>query len=370
MAKRDYYKVFGIDKGADDAAIKRAYRSLAMKYHPDRNPGDEQAAEKMKEINEAYAVLSNGKKRRLYDTYGHAGLEGYTMEDIFRGVDFGSLFREFGLGDFGFGFGGSIFDSFFGTTRTATRERRRGTDLRYDLEVTLEEVAFGADKKIEVPKTRTCHTCQGTGAKKAGLKDCEHCKGSGQIVTEQRSGYSIFRQITTCSQCHGKGRTIKDPCDECEGRGFIEETSELSISIPRGANTSYSIRLEGEGEAGGEGAMPGDLYVVLHVKKHPVFERHGDDIYMTKEISFPQAALGAEVDDVTGLDGNIKLDIPEGTQTGAIFRIMDKGVPHLDGYGRGDQYMIIKVVTPQELTEREKELLREFDRLEREKSEK
>ena len=366
MAERDYYEILGVDNSAADAAIKRAYRSLAMKYHPDRNPEDAQAIERMKELNEAYAVLSDQKKRRLYDTYGHAGLEGYTMEDIFSGVDLGSLFRGFGLGDTGFG--GSIFDGFFSTTRTATRERRRGADLRYDLEVTLEEVTFGADKKIEVPRTRACHSCRGTGAKEAGLKDCEYCRGSGQIVNERRSGNSIFRQISTCSYCHGKGRIAKDLCVECEGKGFIEESSEFSISIPRGADTGYSIRIEGEGETGDEGATPSDLYIVLYVKKHPIFERHGDDIYMSKEISFPQAALGAEVDDVPGLDGNIKLDIPEGTQTGAIFRIMDKGIPHLDGYGKGDQYVIVEVVTPQNLTEREKELLREFDGLERKKS--
>ena len=365
MAKRDYYEILGIDKSTDDVAIKRAYRSLAMKYHPDKNPGDAEAVERMKEINEAYAVLSDRKKRRLYDTYGHAGLEGYTMEDIFRGVDFGSLFREFGLGDFGFG--GSIFDSFFGARRTATKERRRGTDFRYDLEVTLEEVAFGADKKIEVPKTRVCPSCKGTGAKEGGLKDCEYCKGSGQIIKEQSSGYSIFRQISTCSQCHGKGKIVKDPCDECEGKGFIEETSELTVSIPRGADTGYSIKIEGEGEAGDERIMPGDLYVVLNIKKHPIFERHGDDLYMTKDIDFPLAALGGEISDVPGLDSDLELEIPEGIQTGTILRIMDKGVPHLDCYGRGDQYVMVRVMTPQNLTEREKELLKELNRLEQEK---
>jgi molecular chaperone DnaJ len=365
MVKRDYYGVLGIDKKADDATIKRAYRSLAMKYHPDRNPGDTGAVEKMKEINEAYAVLSDQEKRGLYDTYGHAGLEGYTMEDIFRGVDFGSLFREFGLGNFGFG--GSLFDSLFSARRGATKERRRGADLRYDLEASLEEVAFGADKKIEVPRTRACPSCQGTGAREGGLVDCEYCQGSGQIVNEQRSGYSVFRQVTICSHCQGRGKIVKDPCDECEGKGFIEETSELSISIPRGADTGYRIKIEGQGEAGGEEAMPGDLYVVLKLRKHPMFERHGDDIYCSLDISFSQAALGAEIDDVPGLDGDLQLDLPEGTQAGAIFRIMDKGIPHLDSYGRGDQYVMVKVVTPQNLTGQQKKLLREFDRLEREK---
>ncbi len=365
MAKRDYYEILGIDKSADDSAIKRAYRDLAMRYHPDRNPGDEQVLEKMKEINEAYAVLSDREKRKLYDTYGHAGLEGYTMEDIFRGVDFGSLFRGFGLGDFG----GGIFDSLFGGARTTARGQRRGADLRYDLEVTLEEVAFGAERKIEIPRTRTCASCEGTGARKGGLKKCERCGGSGQIVKEQRTGYSVFRQISACGNCHGRGRIITDPCDECKGKGFVEETRELSVPVPRGADTGYRLRIAGEGEAGEEGASPGDLYVVLDVKKHPVFERHGDDIYMTKEVNFPKAALGGKIDDVPGLDGSLELKIPDGTQTGAIFRIVDKGNPHLNDYGRGDEYVIIKVATPHNLTKREKELLREFEKM-REKKDK
>ena len=186
------------------------------------------------------------------------------------------------------------------------------------------------------------------------------------MVIEQRTGYGIFRQITTCSHCHGRGKIIKEACDECQGKGVVEETREIYISIPKGADTGYSIRIEGKGEVGDEGGIPGDLYVVLNVKRHLVFERHGDDIYMTVEISFPQAALGGEVE-VSGLDGDLKLDIPEGTQTGAILRIVNQGIPHLDGYGRGDEYIIIKVVTPQDLTEREKGLLKEFERLRKER---
>jgi len=226
MAKRDYYEILGVDRSADEVAIKRAYRNLAMKYHPDRNSGDGHAVEKMKEINEAYAVLSDCHKRRLYDTYGHAGLEGYTTADIFRGIDFESLFREFGLGDFGFGFGDSIFGSFFGTGRTSTKTRRKATDIKYDLEVTLEEVAFGAERKIEVPRTRTCFSCRGTGAGEQGLKGCDHCGGSGQIITEQRSGFTVFRQITTCKQCRGRGKIVKDMCVSCQGKGFVEEVNE------------------------------------------------------------------------------------------------------------------------------------------------
>jgi molecular chaperone DnaJ len=245
MAKRDYYEVLGVDKGADDGTVKKAYRSLAMKYHPDRNPSDREAAEKMKEINEAYAVLSKPETRRLYETYGHAGLESYTTADIFRGVDFGSLFREFGLGDFGFG---GIFESFFGGgRRTTVTEPRRGADLRYDLEVTLEEVAVGTDKKAGVPRLSVCPSCRGSGAKEEGTKECEHCSGTGQIVTEQRSGYSIYRQIATCSHCRGRGKLIVEPCDECQGKGVVEEIREIHASIPKGADTGYTIRIEGKG---------------------------------------------------------------------------------------------------------------------------
>jgi molecular chaperone DnaJ len=362
MAKRDYYEVLGIDRNADETAIKKAYRTLAMKYHPDRNPGDAEAVERMKEINEAYAVLTDAHKRQLYDTYGHAGLEGYTQADIFRGVDFSSLFREFGLRDF-FGFGDSLFDSFFGgrTTRTTTRRGpRKGADLRYDLTVTLEDVAFGVEKAIELPRVEQCPACSGTGAEADGLERCSSCQGTGQIVREQRSGYSVFRQITVCGRCHGQGKVVKKACKECEGKGVIEKTREIEVTIPAGADTGYQIKVEGEGEKG-EG-FPGDLYVVLRVEKHPVFERHGDDIYVQKEIAFTTAALGGKVE-VPALNGELKLDIPEGTQTGAVLRIENEGIPHVDSYGKGDEYVVVKVVTPTNLSRKEKELLREFQEL-------
>jgi len=345
--KRDYYEVLGINKSADEAIIKKAYRNLAMKYHPDRNPGNTEAVERMKEINEAYAVLSDTQKRRLYDTYGHAGLQGYTQEDIFRGVDFSSLFREFGLGNI-FGFGDGLFDSFFGGRTTTRRGPRKGADLRFDITVTLEEVASGIDKVVELPRAEPCSACNGTGAEANGLSQCPSCGGTGQIVSERRSGYSVFRQISTCSKCGGKG--------------VIEKKQEITVKIPAGADTGYSIRVEGEGEKG-EG-LPGDLYVVLNVEKHPVFERHGDDIYLQQEVSFTTAVLGGEIK-VPALEGELKLDIPEGTQTGAVFRIEDEGIPHLDCRGRGDEYVVVKVVTPTNLSRKEKELLREFQKLRR-----
>jgi len=360
--KRDYYEVLGVGQDADEATIKKAYRSLAMQYHPDRNPGDTQAVERMKEINEAYAVLSDPRKRQLYDTYGHAGLEGYTQADIFRGVDFSGLFREFGLRDF-FGFSDSIFDGFFGGRTTTRKEPKRGADLRYDLSVTLEDVAFGVEKVIDLPKVERCPACNGTGAEADGLEHCSSCQGTGQIVREQRAGYSVFRQITVCGECHGRGKIIKKACKECDGKGVIERVKEIRIVIPPGADTSYQIKVEGEGEESEEGdGLPGDLYVVLHVDKHPVFERHGDDIYLQQEIAFTTAALGGKAK-VVGLNGNLSLDIPEGTQTGTILRIDGEGMPRLGDYGRGDEYVVVKVVTPTNLSRKEKELLREFERL-------
>jgi len=358
MAKRDYYEILGIDKNADESAIKKAYRGLAMKYHPDKNPGDAQSAERMKEVNEAYAVLSDRNKRGLYDTFGHAGLEGYTQEDIFRGVDFGSIFEELFGG--GFSVGGGIFDGLFGRRREGrARQPQRGADLRYDLTISLEDVAFGKEEKIEFPLTEPCLTCNGKGAKEDGLKECEVCHGSGQSITEQRSGTSIFRQITTCSSCRGKGTVVTQPCDDCSGTGSVEQRKEIYLYIPKGADTGHRIRIEGEGEKGIDGN--GDLYVILNVERHPVFERRGDDIYVLKEVDFTQAALGYELDNIPGLEGDLTLDIPEGTQNGAVLRIIDKGIPHLNSYGRGDEYIIIKVLTPTNLTEEEKNLLRKFE---------
>ncbi|MFW6149962.1 MAG: molecular chaperone DnaJ [Chloroflexota bacterium] len=358
--KRDYYETLGVDRTADESAIKKAYRRLAMQYHPDRNPGDQQAASKMAEINEAYAVLSDREKKRLYDTYGHAGLESYSTSDIFGSVDFDSLFREFG-------FGGGLFDSLFGGRRGGGRRRRRAADLKYQVDVDLEELAFGAEKTIQLPRRRLCSECNGTGARSGGLVDCDKCRGSGQFVHEQRTGYGVFRQISVCPACGGTGKVVKDRCEACGGTGVIEETQELIVPIPRGAETGQAVRIEGQGEAGEGGVEPGDLYVVLNTKRHPVFERHGDDIYMMEEIGFAEAALGAQLEDVPGLDGRHTLEVPPGTQSGSTLRIPGAGMPRLDGGSQGDEYVVVKVVTPQDLSDRQKELLREFETLEQEK---
>lgn len=356
MAKRDYYEVLGVDRNADQATLKKAYRNLAMQYHPDRNPGNGAAAEKMKEINEAYAVLCDPQKRSLYDTYGHAGLDSYTQEDIFRSVDFSSLFREFG-----FGFGDSIFDSLFGRRTSSRRGPRRGADLRYDLSVTLEEVASGAEKTVELPKTVACSSCNGIGAQPDGLETCRRCQGTGQIIREQRTGYSLVRQITVCGECRGRAKIIKKACEECEGKGIIETRKELRITIPAGADSGYSVVVEGEGEVSVDGP-PGDLYIVLNVERHPIFERNGDDVYVQHDISFTTAALGGQVQ-VPGLKGSLKVDIAEGAQTGTVIRIPGQGMPRLGKRGRGDQYVVVRVVTPTNLSQEEKELLRRFENL-------
>ncbi len=358
MAKRDYYEVLGIDRSADEATLKKAYRNLAMQHHPDRNPGNGEAAEKMTEINEAYAVLSDPQKRQVYDTYGHAGLEGYSQEDIFGGVDFSSIFRESGLGDL-FGFG-SIFGGRTGTRSAA----RKGADLRYDLTITLEEAASGTEKTLKLSRTEKCPACKGTGAEAGGVVTCEQCGGNGQVVREQRSGYSVFRQISTCPVCRGAGRIVKKPCKDCKGKGAFKTKEELKVSIPAGVDTGSMLELPGKGEMGE--TRPGDLYIVVNVAKHPKFERHDDDIYMQHEVSLTTAALGGEVE-VPCLDGELKLDIPEGTQTGAVLRILGKGIPHLNRPRRGDFYVVVKVATPVGLNQKEKELLREFAELHEQK---
>jgi molecular chaperone DnaJ len=356
MTKRDYYETLGVGRDADPAAIKKAYRNLAMQYHPDRNPGNGEAAEKMTEINQAYAVLCDPQKRSLYDTYGHAGLEGYTQEDIFRTVDFSSLFREFG-----FSFGDNIFDGLFGRRASGRRGPRRGADLRYDLSVTLEEVASGVEKTIELPKSSICLSCSGKGAQPDGLETCHRCQGKGQIVTEHRSGYGVVRQIAGCGECHGRGKIVKKACKDCVGKGVIETEKEIKIDVPAGADTGYSVRVEGEGEISADG-LAGDLYIVVNVERHPLFERHGDDVYIQHDISFAAAALGSQAR-VPGISGDFKVDIAEGSQTGAVIRVPGQGMPRLGKRGRGDQYVVLRVVTPTGLTREEQELLRHFESL-------
>jgi molecular chaperone DnaJ len=362
MERRDYYDILGIERTAKEADVKRAYRSLAMRYHPDRNPDDPEASSRMAEINEAYAVLCDSEKRQRYDLYGHAGLSGYSEADIFGGVDFSSIF-----GEAGFGFGGGIFSGLFGRGHARTRERRRASDLRYNLTLTLEEAATGIEQELEIPKRRTCTSCRGTGAKEGTLETCSQCQGSGREVHEQRSGIGVFRQVSVCSKCGGSGRIIKEPCSLCEGTGTLEETSHITVSIPQGVDTGHTIRVAGEGEPGDGGLAPGDLFVVTSVEPHPVFQRRGDDLYLEKEIGIAQAALGTIIPVPCLLDEG-ELAIPPGTQTGSLFRLRGKGMPRLGSSNRGDLYVMTRTKTPQELTDAQKELLQKFQEIEERKS--
>ena len=347
--KRDYYEILGVDRNANGDTIKANYRKLALKYHPDRNPGNKEAEEKFKEAAEAYEVLRNSQKRSIYDQFGHQGLQGtgFTgfrgFEDIFS--SFGDIFEDF------FGFGGGT------RSRTAAR---RGADLRYDLTIKFMDAAFGTNAKIEIEKLQPCSTCQATGCEPGTYpEDCRHCGGSGQISRSQ----GFFSIRTTCPHCHGEGRSIANPCPDCRGTGQIERVEKVSVKIPPGVDTGTRLRLSGEGESGFRGGPPGDLYVFISVKPHDFFKRHNNDIICHVPISFVQAALGADID-VPTLKGEKKLHIPKGTQAGEVFRFKGKGFPSLQGYGRGDQVIQILVKTPTGLSKKQEALLKEFAKLE------
>jgi molecular chaperone DnaJ len=354
--KRDYYEVLGVSRNASKEEIRKAYRQLALKYHPDRNKSSN-AEEKFKEISEAYAILSNDEKRMQYDQFGYEGISGrYTWDDIFRGADFDSIFRDMGF-DFGFD---SIFDMFFGSRRQRRYGPQKGSDLRYDLEISLEEAAFGAETEITVPSLEICGTCRGTGAKLGtSPKTCPRCNGTGEIRYTRSFGFTHFTEIQTCKECAGRGVFVENPCQECKGVGTIQQPRRIKLKIPRGIDDGYSLRLGGEGELGVKGGPRGDLYVVVHVKPHKVFERRSDDILCRSYIGFTQAALGAEIN-VPTLDGKARLKIPAGTQSDTLFRLKGKGMPHLNGWGHGDQLVRVIVRTPTNLTKHQKELLSEL----------
>ncbi|SRR5579875_149114 len=349
--KRDYYEVLGVSRTAGEEEIKKAYRRLAIQFHPDRNPGNKQAEERFKEINEAYQVLSDPEKRSQYDRFGHAAFEGPQAAGGFGGFDFSQGFEEV-FSD--------IFGDFFGTGRGRARSHsRRGEDLRYDLEVEFEEAARGTEKIIKFQRLTICEGCNGTRARGGaeGVRTCPNCRGTGQVRTQQ----GFFSISTTCGQCRGEGMIIADPCPRCQGQGRVRKPVSLSVRIPPGVDNGSRLKLRNEGEAGYAGGAPGDLYVVVHVKEHPLFVRQDNDVVIEVPVSFPQAALGAELE-VPTLDGKIKLKLPPGTQSGKIFRLKGKGFVDLHGYGRGDQLVRIVVETPRRLTARQRELLEEFAR--------
>lgn len=346
MSKRDYYEILGIDKTADAKKIKKAYRRVAMKYHPDRNPDDESVGENFKEANEAYEILSDENKRAAYDQYGHAGVDpnmggggGGNFSDIFGDV-FGDVF---GGGGGGRGRGGP----------------QRGSDLRYTLDIALEQAVKGATVKIRVPSLVACGGCSGSGARKGSSPvTCDACGGAGQVRRQQ----GFFQVQQTCHKCRGRGTVISDPCGSCHGQGRIEETKTLSVKVPSGVDTGDRIRLSGEGEAGPEGGPSGDLYVQMSVRDHSIFERDGKHLFCDVPITFTDAALGGELE-VPTLDGRVKLKIPAETQTGKLFRLRGKGVTPVRGGSTGDLLCRVVIETPVELTMHQKELLEEFQKI-------
>jgi len=351
-SKRDYYEVLGVHRNADAGEIKSAYRKVAMKYHPDRNPGDKQAEENFKEAAEAYSVLSDQNKRQIYDQFGHRGLEGMTggasggFEDIFS--SFGDIFEEF----FGFRSGRS--------SRTSVH---RGADLRYDLTIDFMEAAFGMETEISVDKMEMCKACNGTGAKPGTHPEtCPQCRGSGQFVRSQ----GFFSVKSTCPNCRGEGRVISDPCPQCRGRRALIVNKKVSLKIPAGVDTGSKLRLSGEGESGQNGGPPGDLYVFIQVRPHEFFQRRNNDVICRIELSFVQAALGDEVS-VPTLTGEEMLKIPKGTQYGDVFRLKGQGIPSLRSHSRGDQIVQVELHTPKNISKRQEELLKEFVKIDSEK---
>ena len=358
MPEKDYYKTLGVDKNATKEDIKKAYKRLAKKYHPDLNKSED-ATEKFKEINEAAAVLADDEKRSQYDQFGTTS-EQFGGGRGFEGFDFSDFMSDIG-GSFDFD---SIFESFFGGGPFRSRRRgpRRGADLRYDLEIALEEAATGAIKHIVIPRLEQCTKCHGSGAESEDdIVNCPDCNGTGMQRRTQRTPFGMFSTTTTCGKCHGQGKYIKKECAVCDGTGVVKKTRKLEIKVPAGAEEGTNLRVSGEGEAGEKGAEAGDLYIIIHVKDHEIFERHGDDIYVKVQIPFTVAALGGEVE-VPTLEGKAKLKIPAGTQNNTIFRMRDRGIIYLHGHGKGNENVEVVIEVPEKLSKEQKELLKEFEK--------
>ena len=353
--QRDLYEVLGLQKGASDDEIKKAYRKLAKKYHPDLNPGDKEAEKKMKEVNGAYEVLSDAEKKARYDQYGFAGIDP-NYAGVAGGGGFGG-FQDFDLGDIF----GSMFGGGFGGQQTRQNGPRKGENLRITLQLTFEEAVFGCEKSVSVTRNESCKDCGGTGAKKGTSPEtCPVCRGSGQVQSTQRTPFGVFSSSSPCQNCKGTGKIIKEPCPSCKGEGRVRKTRTIRVKIPAGIDDGQTISLRGEGNGGTQGGPAGDLYVTVYVKEHKMFKRDGQDIILEMPISFAQAALGATLT-VPTVDGKVQYDLPEGTQTGTVFRLRGSGVPSINGRGRGDQYVKVNVEIPRNLNHEQKELLRKFD---------
>jgi molecular chaperone DnaJ len=370
MTKRDYYEILGIKKDASKDELKKAYRKLALKYHPDKNKSPE-AEEKFKEISEAYGVLSDESKRAQYDRFGHAGIDSrYSQEDIFRNINFDDIFGDLG---FGGGFGG-VFDLFFGGMGGGGGRKKRGpirgSDLQYRLNITLEQAAKGFEANFSVKREETCPECQGSKAKPGThSKKCSTCGGSGQAKRSRSTPFGAFTTVTTCPNCRGEGQVIDVPCQKCRGSGTHPKSEKITLKIPAGVETGTHLRVSGKGDAGEKNAPPGDLYVLINVNPHPVFERHDGDIFMELPISFPQASLGDEVE-VPTLNGKVKLKIPPGTQPGTLFRMRGKGIKALHGRGIGDQHVKVRIKVPEKLSQEEKILIQRLGEIENEEKKK
>ncbi|HZW57767.1 MAG TPA: molecular chaperone DnaJ [Nitrososphaerales archaeon] len=362
--KRDYYEVLGVAKDSTKDQIKAAYRKLAMQYHPDRNksPG---AEDRFKEVSEAYAVLSDDAKRAQYDRFGHEGIQGrYSPEDIFRTANFDEILRDLGFGGFGGFGGGNIFDMFFGNMTGSGRGVRKGADLRYDLDLSLEQVATGLTTEIEIPRTERCPVCKGSGARPgSNPRVCTDCGGRGQVQRISSAGFAQFVRIETCRTCRGRGQVLDNPCKDCKGTGTVERTRKISVKVPSGIEDASSLRLRGEGDAGESGTPPGDLYVVCHVLPHRFFTRHENDLACEISIDFVEAALGGAVQ-VPTIDGKTaEVIIPGGTQSGTVLKLKGKGLPIVGSSSRGNQLVSVRVTTPTKLSDKQKELLRQFREL-------
>lgn len=350
MAKRDYYEVLGVGKDATPDDIKKAFRQLAKKYHPDLNPGDKKAEEAFKEINEAFQVLSDTQKKAQYDQFGHAA---FKPEDFagFRTFSWEDILRNFGFGN--------MFDVFSGMGQQASRGPVEGADIRHDLEITLNDAFNGVKTTIEIPHFVECSTCKGTGAMPGHLKTCSTCGGSGQVRRVSKSPFGQMMNISTCRTCSGTGKIIEKPCQECRGKGSVERTQRIEVTIPRGVNDGQFLRISGGGEPGLRGGPPGDLYVVVHIKSHEIFERHDADLYCKTTIDLGTAILGGEIK-VPTIAGKGTLTVPAGTQSHTIFRLRGQGMPYLNSKRRGDQLVKVVVHIPEKISKRQRELVKEF----------
>jgi len=356
MAENDYYKTLGVSKEATKEEIKKAYKKLAKKYHPDLNNGNDESAEKFKEINEAASVLGNDEKRQQYDRFGTAGQNGAGFNG-FSDFNFNDSSGSFDFGD--------IFDMFFGgNRRSGSRSRpRRGSDLVFEMDIDLEDVVFGAKKTVTIPRNERCTKCKGSGAESdSDIKTCETCHGSGRVTQTRRTPFGVMQTSGICPTCRGEGKTIKNECNICDGTGLVRKTRKIEIDIPKGAEEGIRLRVSGEGEAGDKGGPSGDLYVILHIRQHNIFTRHDNDLFIEVPISFSTAALGGTIDIKTIEGKTAELKIPAGTQPGTIFRMKGRGIPSLRGFGTGSQNVKVNVEVPKKLNSKQKNMLKEFNK--------